>query len=229
MTDPKLNQITAIKGSFVQTERKAHEEWAALIARKPRAAQLLHLIIAHMDQRGALIASQNTLSALAGVSLSTTKRALSDLVSGRWIQTVRIGSERGGALAYIVNSRIAWADRRENLKYARFSANVLVSSIDTELDTTDLKRLPQSGEQQLPSGVGLPPPSEQHLPGMEPELPDIPAEQSDPDAVFDEPEGYSSGDDEVRTIHPQSTNYKPSRQERRSRARLEKKLKRKGS
>lgn len=54
-----------------------------------------------MDRRGALVASHATLADLAGVSISTIKRAIADLVSGAWIQTVRIGSERGGALAYV--------------------------------------------------------------------------------------------------------------------------------
>ena len=128
-TAPKMNQ-PSFKGSWVQTERKAHEAWAKLVADKPRAAQLLHLLVANMDKRGAIVASQATLARLAGVSLSTIKRAIADLVAGQWVQTVRVGSERGGVMAYIVNSRVAWSDKRENLKYALFDARVLVSTED---------------------------------------------------------------------------------------------------
>ncbi|MBU5205790.1 helix-turn-helix domain-containing protein, partial [Vibrio cholerae] len=91
-------------------------------------AQLLHILVANMDKSGALIASQATLAKLMETSTATTKRALSVLIDQAWIQTIRLGSDRGGALAYVVNSRIAWADSRENIRFARFNARVLVSS-----------------------------------------------------------------------------------------------------
>lgn len=131
------------KGTWVQTEREAHEAWAELIAQAPRAAQLLHLLVANMDKTNALIASQATLARMSNVSVATTKRALHVLTEQAWIQTIRLGGERGGALAYIVNSRVAWADSRENLKFARFNARVLVSSQDQEdLGQAPLKNMP---------------------------------------------------------------------------------------
>ena len=165
-----------VRGTWVQTERAAHEAWAKLIAEKPRSAQLLHLLVAHMDRRGALVASHATLADLAGVSISTIKRAIADLVSGAWIQTVRIGSERGGALAYVINSRVAWADDREHRKYALFDAKVLASTADQEtLDGPPLRKIPTlyPGEHQLPAGQGEEPPSQPSLNGMEPDLPAV--------------------------------------------------------
>ena len=47
----------APRGTWVQTERAGHEAWAQLIAHAPRAAQLLHILVANMDKSGALIAS----------------------------------------------------------------------------------------------------------------------------------------------------------------------------
>ncbi|MDS0871496.1 hypothetical protein, partial [Escherichia coli] len=38
-------------GHWVQTERKAHEAWANLIAKKPRAAMLLHHLVAQMGHQ----------------------------------------------------------------------------------------------------------------------------------------------------------------------------------
>lgn len=168
-----------VKGTWVQTERKAHEAWAQLVAAKPRAAQLLHLLCANMNSSGILVASHQTLAALASTSTSTIKRAISDLVAGAWIQTVRIGSERGGALAYAVNSRVAWADKRENLQYAVFDARVLVSATDqSSLEGPELRPIPAlyPGEQQLPHGSGEPPPSQPSLPGMELDLPAVVAD-----------------------------------------------------
>lgn len=178
-----MNDITTrltspqVKGSWVQTERKAHEKWASLISRKPRAAALLHLIVANMNSRGALIASQTTLAELSGTSVSTVKRAVKVLVDEQWIQTIRIGSERGGALAYVVNRRVAWADKRANGQYALFDARVLVSEKDNPqgLEGPDLTRIPSMspGDQQLSDGEGETPPSQPSIEGLEPDLPHL--------------------------------------------------------
>lgn len=171
LTDP------SVRGSWVQTERRAHEAWAELIRRRPRAASLLHLLVANMNARGALVASQTTLAELSGTSVSTVKRAVRDLVEENWIQTMRVGSERGGALAYVVNRRVAWADRRSNGRYALFDARVLVSERDNpdELQGPDLRQIPSlsPGDQQLPAGEGAEPPSQPHFNGHEPDLPAI--------------------------------------------------------
>ena len=118
------------RGTWVQTERAGHEAWAALIAQAPRAGQLMHIIVQHMDKSGALIVSQSTLAKMMDTSIATTKRAISVLAKHNWIQTISVGGQRGGTLAYVVNSRNAWADKRENLQYVRFNARVLISSED---------------------------------------------------------------------------------------------------
>jgi hypothetical protein len=165
------------RGTWVQTERAGHEAWAQLIADAPRAAALLHIMVANMDETGGLVASHATLSKLTNVSVATTKRALAVLTENQWIQAIRIGGDRGGCLAYIVNSRIAWASSRENLKLASFSARVIVSSEDQQdLGTGPLRQAPKlaPGDMQLPVGPGMDPPAQQLLEGFEPDLPSLP-------------------------------------------------------
>ncbi|HHW1937459.1 TPA: hypothetical protein ACUUEN_005530 [Pseudomonas aeruginosa] len=166
------------RGTWVQTERAGHQAWAALIAQAPRAAQLMHILVQHMDKQGALVASQATLAKLMDTSVATTKRAISVLTTHNWVQTIAVGGQRGGTLAYVVNSRIAWADKRENLQYAIFNARVLVSDEDqAELGTAELKQLPRmhDGEIQLPTGPGEEPPMQESFDEMLPDLPSIPA------------------------------------------------------
>lgn len=175
----------SVRGTWVQTERAAHEAWAALIGRQPRAAALLHLLVANMDRTGALVASQATLASLLGVSVATVKRALVVLSDECWVEVVRVGSERGGANAYIVNRRVAWADKRENQRYAAFDARILVSEAEQDtpvIDRPPLRSMPslQPGDMQLPHGDGLPPPSQPAMGGLEPDLPAI---QRDPDTI----------------------------------------------
>lgn len=166
-----------VRGTWVQTERKAHEAWAILIGSKPKAAQLMHLLVANMDRKGAIVVSQKVLTEMMGCSLNTVKRSLKVLVDDNWLDVVRIGSERGGVNVYLINRRVAWADKRENQRYAAFDARIIVSVSEQDQQTLDaakpLRTLPHMGlrEAQLPAGAGLEPPSQPSLDGLEPDLP----------------------------------------------------------
>lgn len=167
-------------GHWVQTERAAHEAWARLIGRKPRAAMLLHHLVAQMGQQNAVVVSQAVLAKMMGCSIETVKRAVRDLTAEKWIQIVRIG--RGKEAAYVVNDRVAWGQPRQEMpRLSVFSAVVIADASDQDtltLEQGELRRIPTlyPGEMQLPSGDGLPPPSQPALPGMEPDLPVRPAE-----------------------------------------------------
>lgn len=187
-----MKQLGNVRGTWVQTERSAHEAWANLIGRQPRAAALLHLLVANMDRTGVLVASQATLAKLLGVSVATTKRALSVLSEECWIDIVRLGSERGGVNAYAVNRRVAWADKRDNQRFAVFDARILVSEEEQEHPIQDdrppLKPLPSlsPGELQLPHGDGLPPPNQPPL--VEPDLPSLPRDPNTTDWINGQPD-----------------------------------------
>jgi len=164
-------------GQWVQTERAAHEAWADLIGRKPRAAVLLHHLVAQMRHQNAVVASQKTLSKLMGCSLRTVQYAVADLVAEKWIQVVKLHGP-GTVSAYVVNDRVAWGQPRDQLRLSVFSATVVVDHDDQEetlLGHGDLRRIPTlyPGEQQLPAGDGAPPPSQATLDGLEPDLPSI--------------------------------------------------------
>ncbi|MFN9507350.1 MAG: hypothetical protein ACK57J_22810 [Rubrivivax sp.] len=170
--------------TWVQTDRKAHEAWGRLVNKSPRAASLLHTLVAHMDQSAAVVCSYAALSQLTGMSYATIRRAVADLKAGQWIQTIQIGG-KGGGLAFVVNSRVAWSTRREHLPLAVFSAQVLAIGSEqepSELDGPPLRRVPvlrHVGERQLPTGPGEDPPSQPALDGLEADLPAI---EPDPQA-----------------------------------------------
>lgn len=162
--------------TWVQTDRKAHEAWGRLIHESPRAASLLHTLVAHMDESAAVVCSYKTLSYLSGMAFSTVRRAIADLKAGQWIQVIQIGG-KGGGLAFVVNSRVAWAAKREYLGMAVFSAQVLAIQEEQDADALDgpeLRRITTTiypGDRQLPTGPGEDPPSQPHITGMEPDLP----------------------------------------------------------
>jgi hypothetical protein len=164
-------------GQWVQTERKAHEAWANLIAKKPRAAILLHHLVAKMGHQNAVVISQKTLGKLMTCGLRTVQYAISDLVAERWISVVKLNGP-GSVAAYVVNDRVAWGQPREELRLSVFSAMVVADIDDQDnatLDNNDLRRIPMlyPGERQLPTGPGEDPPSQPNLPGMEQDLPTL--------------------------------------------------------
>lgn len=162
-------------GQWVQTERKAHEAWAGLIARKPRAAMLLHHLVAQMGHQNAVVVSQKTLAKMMGVTDRTVRAAITDLVAERWVSVVKLNGP-GTVSAYVVNDRVAWGQPRDQLRLSVFSAAVVADQADQDealLGHGDLRRIPTlfPGEMQLPSGPGEDPPSQPNFPGMEPDLP----------------------------------------------------------
>lgn len=165
---------------WVQTPRKTHEAWAQLVMRKPRAAALAHHLVAQMGHQNAVVVSQAVLAKLMGCSVETVKRAVRDLVAERWISVVRLG--KGKEVAYVVNDNVAWGQPRDQLRLSRFSATVVADYADQDaalLGHGDLRRIPTlyPGERQIPTGPGMPPPSQPSIDGLEP---DLPARQHDP-------------------------------------------------
>jgi len=160
-------------GNWVQTEREAHEAWAKLIRKSPKAAELMHLITARIGDHNAVVMSIPTIMSLMGASRPTVIRAVNLLREDLWIQTVQIGGS-GTANAYVVNDKVAWTGARDGIKFSLFSASVIVSSSD-QADQIDeqkpLRKLARIGEFQMPIGDGLPPPSQPFLDGFEPEIP----------------------------------------------------------
>jgi hypothetical protein len=173
----QIGVTTAPSGTWVQTERAAHEQWAKLISSNPKAAALMHVIIGNMGRHNALVASQSLLAEMLGCTVRTVQRSLEALKDGNWLEVRQIGPA-GTTNAYIVNDRVAWSGDRDGIRYSLFSAAVMVSGADqpdrAELGSQmPLKRIPSlfPGERQLPTGPGEPPISQPAFEGMEIDLP----------------------------------------------------------
>jgi len=176
-------------GAWVQTDREAHERWAQLAVRNPKASALLHILAARVGDHNAVVASQGTLAKIMGCSAATIKRALAELRAGNWIEVRQVGPT-GSVNAYVVNDRVVWSGPREGLRFSLFTANVILTDEEqpdrASLGNQDpLMKLPRMfpGEQQLPAGPGLPPPSEPALPGLEADLPAITERRGEPTSI----------------------------------------------
>src|SRR3546814_17679505 len=58
----QLGLTTPPGGTWVQTDRAAHERWAQLAIANPRASSVLHVLVAQMGRHNAIVASQTTLA-----------------------------------------------------------------------------------------------------------------------------------------------------------------------
>lgn len=165
-------------GAWVQTERKAHEAWGNLALKSPRAAALLHRLVAQMGHQNAVVINQKTLAEIMGCTVRTVQRAVADLVADKWIQAISMGGA-GTVNAYVVNDRVAWGEKRDMRPHVSvFSAQVIARADEQDamtLEGSSLRRIPTlyAGERQLPTGPGEEPPSQPSIPGFEPDLPYI--------------------------------------------------------
>jgi hypothetical protein len=177
MSAKEVGITAAPHGSWVQTERSAHERLAKLAMSHPRATSVLHTLVSKMGRHNAVVASLPNLVKLTGASRNTLIRALTVLREQNWIEVRQIGAS-GTTNVYVVNDRVAWSGARDGIRYSLFSAAVLVSD-DEQPDREELgaqaplERVPAlyPGEHQLPTGPGLPPPTQPSLTGLEPDLP----------------------------------------------------------
>lgn len=174
----KMDQLPSkSRGTWVQTGRAAHEAWAALITKSPLAARVMHLLASRVGEHNAVVVSQGTLAQLTKASRRGVQKALEILERDRWLELRQVG-DRGTVNAYVLNERVVWSGPRDGIRYALFSAAVIVSDQE-QPDRADLGQQPPlrqlptlyPSEQQLPTGDGLPPPSQPSLPSMEPDLP----------------------------------------------------------
>lgn len=165
--------------TFIQTDRATHEAWAKLMSENNTSARLMHVLCAQMDDgTNAVVVSQRTLAKLMGVTDRTIRTALKPLVDGLWIQVVQIG-QTGSVNAYVLNSTVAWTRSRNDLRLSTFHARVIADATDQARGTPvtpvtgKLRTVPllHSGDELLPSGQGLPPPSQPSLLGLEPSPP----------------------------------------------------------
>ncbi|MCB5946068.1 helix-turn-helix domain-containing protein [Acidocella sp. KAb 2-4] len=162
----------------------AIEAIGGLMSRKPTAARVLFKLIEYMGDRNAVVVSQKALAKMLEISDRTVKTAIADLTAERWIQSVKLGP--GTVNAYVINSRVAWAQKRDELRLSLFHATVVADHADQDLITMDdapLRTVPvlYPGERQLPTGLGEDPPSQPFIDGLEPDLParQMPEHQSE--------------------------------------------------
>ena len=166
-------------GSWVQTERAGHEAWGRLAIKSPIASAVMHTLVARMGQQNAVVKRKKTIAGLLGVTDRSIRTAIQVLTAERWVQVVRLNGP-GTVCAYVINSAVAWGEKRDQLHLSTFNAAVVADAEDQiSIDHTDLRQIPSLfiGERQLPTGHGEEPPAQPALPGLEMDMPSTTIDQ----------------------------------------------------
>lgn len=162
------------KHRYTMTDLKAHEDWGKLSSKNPRASAVLHFLVARAGRYGSVTVSHRVLAEICGCGRNTVKRALASLEADRWLQRVRVGSERGGVNCYILNRGVCWSDQREKMAYVSLETRVVAAASEQPARALEhdgeLRQVPALDRDEIavPSGAGATPPAQQQLAGLEP-------------------------------------------------------------
>lgn len=117
---------------FTQVTNKEWRPIRMLMLTQPKAAALLTILVEKMNTMNAVVASQEVLCKLTGMSRATLNRNIKILRDDQWIKTLRVG----GATGFFVNAGVFWkADRISRV--AAFTATVLTSEDEQEMSFED--------------------------------------------------------------------------------------------
>lgn len=166
---PPGRSVERNRATYTQTELATHEAWAHFTLEAPPAAALVHLLCRLAGDDDTVVASQRVLAERLGVSPQTIMRALRKAEAAQYIEIIRLGATATGACGYRLNSRVHWTKNSAGKSAAAFRAVVLASADDQPaIDSTPLRRVPviRAGEIPIPTGDGLPPPSQPTLSGV---------------------------------------------------------------
>lgn len=108
---------------FVQLNKEMYkaEDW--LMAKSPIAYRMFKFLINNMDGYNAVVCSYQVLQEYFSISKDTVRRSVKLLREKKYVDVHKSGT----ANIYTINKQIAWNSWGSNYKYAKFSANIIIS------------------------------------------------------------------------------------------------------
>ena len=138
----KLGTSSAMTSQpWVQLERKVLLGMHKLFDKNATAAKVLNLLLGYMQDKNAVVISQQNIARILNRTDRTIRSAIAFLVKEKLIEVHRINGN-GAVCAYVVNSRVGWSGSRERICEAVFSANVVTFNVDQEkIETGTLRKI----------------------------------------------------------------------------------------
>lgn len=111
---------------FVMLYRRFVSQIADLGLRDVQALRILLFLIRHMDPKNALAVPMSLIADMVGLSRQTVSAKLKYLRDNGWIQIYRLGKQN----VYTINPSVAWTAYDDDKQYCKFTATVMLSSVD---------------------------------------------------------------------------------------------------
>lgn len=117
MTKPiaALSKATDEIGESLFFNPSLFGELSKLNKTNPHAASVMLILVAAIDDDGAVQATQAAVAGQCGITLQEVVNAIADLEAAGLINSVQTGSQLGGALSCVVNPNLARAEKNGEL------------------------------------------------------------------------------------------------------------------
>jgi hypothetical protein len=126
--DFSTGEIKKVNTNFFQIY-KDNVDLLIEIGQKNKTALNIFLWIAkHMDDRNALVVSQETIAEQLKITTRTVRYAIADLKASKALDILKSGSTN----IYALNSKIVWQDEADNKRFAHFTAKVYITEAEQE-------------------------------------------------------------------------------------------------
>jgi hypothetical protein len=122
---------------FTQLDDVGLSLFQKLNAKSPKAGNLFLELAKHMDYKGAVICSRETLASLAGTDKSNVAKLIKLLHDYGLLKKF----QSKGLPVYAMNQEVVWRSRGDGKAYALFNANVIMAKEEYEEDQDyDIRR-----------------------------------------------------------------------------------------
>lgn len=133
--DEKAKEKKSPYKDFVQVNKEAYKLEDKLMSESPIAYRIFRFLVNNMDGYNAVVCSQTVLQEKFNVGRTTVFRAIKLLKEKKVIDIYKSGTTN----VYSINKNIVWNSWGTNFKYAKFSANILISESEQQEDKIKLK------------------------------------------------------------------------------------------
>ena len=138
----ETGESSFIRNKWAQFPEKHFKTITWLFQNKPLAAEIFMLFLEHTDKNNCLMISYETMMDIFGKGRTTIHNTIKYLKEKKIITTLKSGSSN----VYCLNSNVVWKQAQDNLKYAKFTATVLISEAEQE---SKLKSIKTKGQKEV--------------------------------------------------------------------------------
>jgi biotin operon repressor len=128
--DHSTGEIKQVNANFFQVYKDNVAFLIDMNKENKTALNVFLWIAKNMDDKNALVVSQEALSNALGVTTRTIQYAIAYLKDKKALEIIKSGSSN----IYALNSKIVWQDDADKKKYAHFTAKVYVTAEEQDID-----------------------------------------------------------------------------------------------